>query len=110
MQNLNFNISCKWQSMTWLWCWKNVKLRDGLYAIETSSLRLVRAKYESYILHAESLRLVWMKYKSYILHTSAVMYTFQNLNTAVKDKVWPDLDLGRRSNWGRGVYCWKVLP
>ena len=50
-----------------------------------------------------------LKYESYILHTSAVMYTFQNLNTAVNDKVWPDLDLGRRLNWGRGVYYWKVL-
>ena len=39
------------------------------------------------ILHAGSLRLVWMNYKSYILHTSAVMYIFQNLNTAVNDKV-----------------------
>ena len=80
------------------------------YAIETSSLRLVWRKYESYTLRAESLRLVWTKYESYILHTSAVMYTFQNLNTAVNDKVWPDFDLGRRSNWGRGVYYWKVLP
>ena len=43
--------------------------------------------YESYILHAESLGLVWRKYESYILNTSAVMYTFQNLNTAVNDKV-----------------------
>ena len=66
---------------------------DLVYAIETSSLRLV-----------------WMKYKSYILHTSTPMYTFQNLNMAINDKVWPDLDLGRRSNWGRGVYYWKVLP
>ena len=88
---------------------KNVKLRDRVYAIETSSLRLW-TKYESYILHTESLRLVWAKYESYTLHTSAVMYTFQNFNTAVNDKVWPDLDLGRRSNWGRGVYYWKVLP
>ena len=54
--------------------------------IETSSLRLVWTKYESYILHAESLRLVGTKYESYILHTSAVKYTFQNLNTAVNDK------------------------
>ena len=43
--------------------------------------------YESYILHAESLRLVWTKYESCILHTSAVMYTFQNFNTAVNDNV-----------------------
>ena len=50
------------------------ELRDGIYAIEISSLRLVWAKYESCILHAESLRLVRMKYESYILHTSAVMY------------------------------------
>ena len=39
------------------------------------------------ILHAESLRLVWMNYESYILHTSAVMHTFQNLNTAVNEEV-----------------------
>ena len=108
--NAELKHSCEWQSMTWLWCRKNVKLRDGVYAIETSSLRLVWTKYESYILHAESLRLVWTNYESYILHTSAVMHTFQNLNTAVNNKVWPDLDLGRRSNWGRGVYYWKVLP
>ena len=36
---------------------------------------------ERQILHAESLRLVWTKYENYILHTSAVMYTFQNLNS-----------------------------
>ena len=83
---LNLNIAVN-DSLAWLWCRKNVKLRNGIYAIETSSLRLVWAKYESYILHAESLRLVWTKYESYILHTSAVMYTFQNLNTAVIDKV-----------------------
>ena len=92
------------------WCLKYVKLRDGVYVIETSSLRLVWTNYKWYILHAESLGMVWTKYESYILNTSAVMYTFQNLNTAVNDKVWPDLDLGRRSNWGRGVYYWKVLP
>ena len=40
----------------------------------------------SYRLHAESLRLMWTKYESYILHTSAVMYTFQNFNTAVMTK------------------------
>ena len=32
MQNLNIAIN---DSMTWLWCLKNVKLRDGVYAIET---------------------------------------------------------------------------
>ena len=32
-------------------------------------------------------------YESYILHTSAAMYTFQNLNTCINDKVWPDLYL-----------------
>ena len=58
-----------------------------VYAIETSSLRLVWAKYESYILQTESLGFVWTKYESYILHTSAVMYTFQNFNTDVNDKV-----------------------
>ena len=47
-----------------------LKLRDGVYAIETSSLRLV-----------------WMKHESYILHTSAAMYTFQNLNTCINDKL-----------------------
>ena len=102
MQNLNLNIAVNYR----IWPdfdWKNVKLRDGVYAIEKSSLRLVWTKYKSNILHAESLRLVWMKYESYILETSAVMYTFQNCNSAVNDKVWPDLDLGRRSNWGRGV-------
>ena len=65
----------------------NVKLSDGVYTIETSSLWLVWTKYESYILHAESFRLVWTNYESYILHTSAVMHTFQNLNTAVNEKV-----------------------
>ena len=51
---------------------KEILLRtlDGVYAIETSSLRLV-----------------WTKYESYILHTSAAMYTFQNLNTGINDKV-----------------------
>ena len=44
-------------------------------------------KYESYILHAKSLRLVGTKYERYILHTSAVMYNFQNLNTAVNDNI-----------------------
>ena len=73
-------------------------------------IRFLWTKYESYILHAEFLRLVRKKYEIYILHTSAVMYTFQNLNTAVNEKVWPDLDLGRRPNWGRGVCYWKVFP
>ena len=71
------------------------QLDIGVYVIETSFLRFVWTKYESYILHAESLRSVWTKYESFILHTLAVMYTFQNLNTTEKDKVWPDLDLGR---------------
>ena len=48
------------------------QLRDGVYATETSSLRLVWTKYESYILHAESLRLVWMTYESYILHAESL--------------------------------------
>ena len=102
--------SCKWQSMTSLWSQKHVKLRDGVFAIETSSLWLVWMKYESYILHAESLRLERKKHESCILHTSAVMYTFQNLNIAVNDKVWPDLDLGRRSNWEMGVRYWTSYP
>ena len=66
---------------------KNVKLRDWVYTIEMSSLMLVWTKYENYILHAESLRLVWMNHESCILYTSAVMHKFQNLNTAVNDKV-----------------------
>ena len=37
-------------------------------------------------------------YEYCILHTSAVMYTFQKFNTAVNDKVCPDLDLHRKSN------------
>ena len=45
------------------------QLRDGVYAIETSSLRLV-----------------WMKYESYILYTAAVMHIFQTLNSAVMTK------------------------
>ena len=84
MQNSNLNVAV----IDRVWCRKNVKPRDGAYVIETSPFTLVWTKYESYILHAESLRLVWMKYENYILHTSAVMYTFQNLNTAVNDKVW----------------------
>ena len=40
-----------------------------------------------YMLHAESLGLVWAKYDSYNLHTLTLIYTFQNLNTAVNDKV-----------------------
>ena len=107
MQNLIIAVNDRvWPD----WCLKNVKLRDGVYTNETSSLMLVWTKYESYILHAEFLRLVWMKYESYILHTSAVMYTFQNLNTAGDDKLWSYVELSSRSNWGRGVYYWKVLP
>ena len=47
-----------------------------------------------YAIETSSPRLVWTKYESYILHTSAAIYTFQNLNTGINDKVWPDLDLG----------------
>ena len=39
-QKINSEIKFIWQSMTWLWCQKNVKLRDGVYAIE-------KVKYES---------------------------------------------------------------
>ena len=59
MQNLNLSIAVN--DRVWLWCLKNIKLRDGVYATETSSLRLV-----------------WTKYEIYLLHNSAVMYTFQN--------------------------------
>ena len=50
-----------------------------------------------------------MKYESYILHTSAVMYTFQKLNTAVNDKVRTDLDLHKGSNLGMGYVLLKGL-
>ena len=66
---------------------EDCETENGVYAIEMSSLRLVWTKYESYIINAEPHWLIWTKYESYILHTSAVMYTFQNLNTAVNDKV-----------------------
>ena len=51
-----------------------VKLRgDGVYAIETSFLRLL-----------------WMKHESGILNTSAVTNTFQNLNTELEQSMtWP---------------------
>ena len=104
MQNLNLNIAINDRVWPDFDVGRISNWGMGVYAIEMSSLRLVWTKYESYILHAESLWLVWTKYESYILRTSAVIYTFQNLNTAVNDKVWPDLDLGRRSNWERGVY------
>ena len=89
--NIELKHCCKWQSMTWLWCRKIVKLKDGVCAIKTSSFRLVWRKYESYILHAESLRSVWTKYESYILHTSAFMYIFQNLKYTCKwqSMTWP---------------------
>ena len=55
-----------------------------------------------------TLRQVWAKYQSSILNTSAVMYTFQNLNTklnmSVKDKVRTDLDL-HKVYFGDGVYA-----
>ena len=66
---------------------KNVKLSNEVHATEMSSLRLVWTKYERYILHDEFLRFVLMNYENYILHISAVMYTFQNLYTAVNDIV-----------------------
>ena len=60
MQNLNTAVNDR--------VWPDFDVgRDGVYAIETSSLRMV-----------------WTKYESYILHTSAAMYTFQNLNTGIK--------------------------
>ena len=110
MHNININIAVNDKNMTWLWCRKNVKLRDGVNATDTSALGLVWTNYESYSLHTESLRFGWTKYEIYPLRSSAVMSAFQNLNTAVNDKVWPDLDLGRRSNWKSGVCYWKVLP
>ena len=47
----------------------------------------VWTNYENYILHVEFFRLVWTNHESYVLHTSAVMHIFQNLNSAVNDKV-----------------------
>ena len=32
--NAELKHSCEWQSMTWLWCRMNVKLRDRVYATE----------------------------------------------------------------------------
>ena len=52
---------------------------------------------------------MWTKYESYILHTSAVMYTFQNLNTAVNDKVWLDLDLVLLTSLGKTVFAWRFI-
>ena len=33
----------------------------------------------------------------------------QNLNMGLNDKVWPDFDLGRRSNWERVVTLKNIL-
>ena len=33
-----------------------------------------------------------------------------NLNIAVNDRVWPDFDVGRLSNWGMGYMPLKRLP
>ena len=52
MQNLNL-YDRVWPDFD---VWRMLKLRDGIYVIEISSLRLV-----------------WTKYESYILQTSAVM-------------------------------------
>ena len=102
--NAELKHCCKWQSMTWLWCHKIVKRRDVVYAMPLKHIPFgwcgQNMKAIPYMLNP----LGWC------LHTTAIMYTFQNLNTVVKDKVWPDPDLGRRSNWGRGVCYWKVLP
>ena len=99
--------SCKWQSMTliseecptegWGICHWNVFPyvgRDQMKAIYYMLIPLDWCGWN-------------MKAISYILQQSN---NFQNLNTAVNDKVWPNLDLCRKSNWGRGVCCWKVLP
>ena len=67
MQNLNLNTAMLEERQTDGW---------GTYAIETSSLKLVWTKYESYILHSESLRLCgWnMKAISYILQQSCTLF------------------------------------
>ena len=57
------------------------------------------------LLKGLTLTLVWARYQSSILNTSAVMYTFQNLNMGVNDKVRTDLDLHKGSNLGMGVYA-----
>ena len=57
------------------------------------------------LLKGLTLRLVWAKYLTSILNTSAVMYTFQNLNMGVNDKVRNDLDLHKGSNLGMVVYA-----
>ena len=65
MQNLNIAVTDNDPTLMSDEC----QLRDGVYAIETSSLRLV-----------------WMKYENYILYTAAVMHIFQTLNSAVMTK------------------------
>ena len=85
MQNSNIVVNAYEYDLTLMS--EECQTEGWVYAIETSSLRLVWTKYESYILYTESLRLVCTKYESYILHTSAVIFTFQNFNTAINDKV-----------------------
>ena len=61
------------------------------------------------LLKGLTLRLVWAKYWSFILNTSAVMYTFQNLNATLKHgckrQSRTDLDLHKESIFGMGVYA-----
>ena len=49
---------------------------------------------------------LYLEYFSTYKHFSKL--STQNLSMGLNDKVWPDLDLGRRLNWGRGVSYWKV--
>ena len=59
------------------------------------------------LLKGLTLRLVLARYmyQSSFLYTSAVMYTWQNLNMGVNDKVRTDLDLHKGSNLGMMVYA-----
>ena len=98
---------CKWQSMTWLWCRKNINWGMGYMPLSCLPLDWCgrNMKALSYMLDP----LGWcgrnMKALSSILLQSCTLFMY-----TVNDKVSPDLDLGRRSNWGRGVCYWKVLP
>ena len=109
MQNLNLNIAVNDRLWPDFDVWRMSNWGMGYMPLKHLHLGWCgqNMKAISYMLNS----LGWcgrnMKAISYILQQSC---TFQNLTTAVNDKVWPDLDLGRRSNWGRGVYYWKVLP
>ena len=51
---------------------------------------------------------IWKLYLTYF--SSHVHFSKLEHSCKWQSMIWPDLDLGRWSNWGRGVYYWKVLP